>query len=375
MISARWFRLALPRWAFVLTALCASVAMTARRCIAQTTGDTTRVGTLAEQAARYTVDAGTDPTLLSSGRLSGTQAVLVGSADKKVAAAEFTLRPGDSAETFLMSIKVAGPVAKNSGPTVLGTLDGLTDHVTFTAGLRWLSADVKKRIFASTPAQFHEALWAAYQLYPARAGVNEDDVANVDIRPEGRRQIMQGLGLSRGIGLFSVEYSRAAPTTFKFVDPDSLTAQKESHGGDAVTLSAGWMPLRWGLYYLGATYRYEQRYASNPMVELCTPIGPVGSLRCGDQSVGAPKEKTRSVGQVEVRHYFPGSDIGINPRLSRDFENKVTAFEVPVYFIRNAQGVLNGGLSLGWREAGEDEATGAWSVAFFIGALSNPLGN
>jgi hypothetical protein len=79
---------------------------------------------------------------------------------------------------------------------------------------------------------------------------------------------------------------------------------------------------------------------------------------------------TSNIAQLEVRQYYAGGQLAINPRISRDFKQKVTGVEIPLYFLKDGKGNLNGGISPGWRSD-----TKAVTVLAFVGSMSNPLGS
>ena len=56
--------------------------------------------------------------------------------------------------------------------------------------------------------------------------------------------------------------------------------------------------------------------------------------------------------RVELRHIFGA--WGVGPMISWDEHDDVFGVQLPIYFLANSDGTLNGGFRLGWRDDTDD---------------------
>ena len=159
---------------------------------------------------------------------------------------------------------------------------------------------------------------------------------------------------------------------FTWSDAGTLAKKEARHTLYSAAVAFGVFPLisirakspLQGLYYVGVNGIYETSYKAQSKTNLCVPFGTGGVLRCSDVSIGSPSKRIKAIAQLEARKYFGPSFLAI-PRVSRDFRNNVTGVELPLFFIKDQKGGLNGGISLGWRS---DEKSIVASV--FVGHFS-----
>jgi hypothetical protein len=89
-------------------------------------------------------------------------------------------------------------------------------------------------------------------------------------------------------------------------------------------------------------------YQGAPETEVCSPLTGTLSLQCGKRVLRAPFRQASEIIGGEVRKFF-NSRFAITARLNHDLKDDVTGLEVPLYFVRNSDGGLTGGISIGWR--------------------------
>ena len=134
--------------------------------------------------------------------------------------------------------------------------------------------------------------------------------------------------------------------TFDYLDA-TLADQSEDHLSGSAVVRVGAFSRIFGFGFL--SYAYEERWlAGGSPQNICRPIGVEDAFACGDAIRGAPTKKVGSVLGGELRRYF-GAAIAVAPSLRYDFKNKVTAVAVPLYFLRNKDGSLTGGVRASWR--------------------------
>jgi len=308
-----------------------------------------------------------DPSLSSVARLPKLQAKVAATRTDTTAEIEVGLNSvkGTNSE-FQAGFKVSGPISKSASETKLATLNGLTDQAKVSVSLHWMYPRPETRFFNANV--FRDALIKQARIeHPgkdASSGVVLDELSSA-----GQTQVLADIGLGKGIWLFGAEGTYSAPQTFNFVIPETLGSAHERHDGYSVAASFGWLPLRpTGQYYIGATYTRVQKFEAPDSQQICVPFGVGAALTCSDVVVGGPEKKVKNVGQLETRMYFYGGQLAINPRLSHDFAKGITGVELPIYFLKDATGVLNGGLALGWRSD-----TREYTVSAFVGSMANPF--
>ena len=107
-----------------------------------------------------------------------------------------------------------------------------------------------------------------------------------------------------------------------------------------------------GRLLLSATY--QQAFADSKVTgQSCVAIsGAPGLESCKSLPVGGPTERNGIVARAELRHNFGA--WGVAPTVSWDEHDDVIGVSLPVYFLRNIAGALDGGFRLGWRDDTDD---------------------
>lgn len=313
-----------------------------------------------------------DPSLSSPVRRTNLQAIVEATQTDSRAAIEIGFAGREEPERLRATLKLAGPVSRDSDRSELATLKGLADQTNVTLGFRRLGKtpeeirqDVVEKLTAAIgndAAAFRGKLDVAWSKEnPANAVPS--DVSTDDLSPRGRRKFLKGIGATGGSFFFASEVTYATPTTFSFAVAETLERRQEKHDGYSGTISAGWLPVVSPLPYVGLSFTYEDSFEGKGKQQVCEPFGPVGSLRCQSLALGAPSRVEKQLLQLESRRFFPRATAAIGLRLTRDFENDVTGAELPVWVLRDASGLLNGGVAVGWRSDTE-----AWTFSAFVGS-------
>jgi len=155
---------------------------------------------------------------------------------------------------------------------------------------------------------------------------------------------------------------KAGRTTFDYLDEGSLVSQSVNKTSWSASGRAGVYSSYFG--FLIGSYRYQKDFTpAGDAQTVCQPLAGTNATTCADAVIGAPAEKTRSVLTFEVRRFF-ANGAALAPSFQRDLKNKVSAFVLPVYFIKNDKGAPIGGVRFGWRSD-----TDAVTVSVFIGGV------
>jgi hypothetical protein len=144
-----------------------------------------------------------------------------------------------------------------------------------------------------------------------------------------------------------------------FLDTARVEQSVERTGG-SLAVRIGAFSQTFGFGFL--SFGYEQRYfAAGAPRNICHPIGGTDALECAEHVLGAPAQRIGAVIHGEVRRYL-GSSLALSPSVSYNFKNEVTSIAVPMYFLRNTEGGLTGGIRGSWRSDTESV-----SLVVFIG--------
>ena len=159
---------------------------------------------------------------------------------------------------------------------------------------------------------------------------------------------------------FSAEVGRSE---FGFKSLQDLESHKEQHNDWIVGFEIGqYHPTRG---FVAAGYDYKREWeAAGTKRRICTPL--VGSVpqatECIESVIGSPDRSESSAANIQWRKFFKGGHVAINPKLIRDFSNERTALSLPLYFFKDSDGGLAGGIRTVWRSDLKSP-----TVAIFVG--------
>ncbi|MDQ6886876.1 MAG: hypothetical protein M3068_06230 [Gemmatimonadota bacterium] len=133
---------------------------------------------------------------------------------------------------------------------------------------------------------------------------------------------------------------------FSFANPVTLADTTEHRAETAMFAAFGVLLPAGG--FVSAALRREASSDAQERAQLCAPVASTAVLRCRSVSVGAPSESRRTIADLSVQRFI-GSGLGLRVEAHCDLRRRVFGYELPLYFIRNGDGALTGGVSLGWR--------------------------
>ncbi|WP_256077952.1 hypothetical protein [Massilia sp. YIM B04103] len=197
---------------------------------------------------------------------------------------------------------LSAPVGKTSGPTKLGTLDGLAD-----------SAKIQ---YSFTQRQ----------------------ISDLD-RPDGASW---AFGLAPEVGSKKFTYNDASTYTEKEVTrtPYGLTLGASYQFGESLPL-------------LFARYAFQRKYEDSKSKVLCRPNAEV--IECIQGPVGEPQRKTSRILTMGAR--YQGGWYALNPTINYDHVSKVKGVDLPIYLFGASEkkpSALSGGIGAGWRSDNHD---------------------
>lgn len=152
---------------------------------------------------------------------------------------------------------------------------------------------------------------------------------------------------------------------FKFSDSTTLQDAKDRRWSRSGAVTLGYLTA--ANVYVAASGRLERTYEAAKTQAVCTIVELQTATACSNKTVGGPTGKTLAITEGEARRYLPPAGpltLGIAGIIRRDWENKETAIEVPLYFVKDKDGGLTGGVSAGYLWSPKDDVKGARFTVF-----------
>lgn len=151
---------------------------------------------------------------------------------------------------------------------------------------------------------------------------------------------------------------------YGYVDSTTLTTASQAITAQQVRVAAGILA---SAGFLNGYYSRQRSATERDQVQLCSPIGSTGTLRCSNARLGAPVDTWKSLVGLEFRGPL-GPSLMFAIEGTRDLTNKITGWNVPFYFMTDKPGgALNGGIVFG----GQTGQNG-FTVKVFVGAAAPP---
>jgi len=134
--------------------------------------------------------------------------------------------------------------------------------------------------------------------------------------------------------------------TFKYRD-DVLAETKETHSNYSVTGTLGVLTAQDVIY--AVNYSLGRSYKAGDPTQLCQPLDGHDATTCESNVIlSGPTQENRHQLELQLKGYL-GPDVGAQLFVTRDLKKDAWGFEVPLYFLKNGDGGLAGGLVLSYR--------------------------
>lgn len=155
--------------------------------------------------------------------------------------------------------------------------------------------------------------------------------------------------------------------SFSYLEEGSLAERMQNETPYALELGLGVFQPAMGL--IAANYKYQESYQATEARDICSPLaGTEGAIACRSASLGAPDKIGSNILTLEWRKYVFAPYVALNPKVNVDLQSDVVGLEMPVYFLMNSEGLLNGGIRVGWRS----DTREVTAVAFVGSAFNFP---
>ncbi|MGZ6040230.1 MAG: hypothetical protein ACXWKR_16300, partial [Phenylobacterium sp.] len=167
------------------------------------------------------------------------------------------------------------------------------------------------------------------------------------------------LGLQAGAGY----------KTFDFLDPAS--GKKGSTDRGSFNLKAFGTLVPWqGVATLTGAITYQHAYKDAMSSTLCPTGSNAAFVQCATGAIGRPKSDDSYQASLEFRKQFalakgPVHNLGFSLQVTRDFNQKVTGIDLPVYLVSDEKGNLIGGMRFGYTSDKHDLIVGVFAGSNF----------
>ncbi|MBA5606259.1 hypothetical protein H3H36_12935 [Duganella sp. FT3S] len=147
-----------------------------------------------------------------------------------------------------------------------------------------------------------------------------------------------------------------------YYDPGTLAKSKERNEPWSVGVFVGWNPPPMSAAFLIFRVDRKSSYKDADVTVRCPAATSGVTVQCVSGSFGAPTMTQATSLGLEARSLI-GTKYAVSLAVSRDTSKKVTTIELPVYWIGDGNGGLNGGVKAGWNSDDKKAVLG-----LFVGA-------
>ena len=268
------------------------------------------------------------------------------------------LSPGGSRAKFeTWNLTLSAPLSKSGDLSDIATQDGLVNAFKATLAITFFS--VKKKNPLLSPADF-EALEQIYEKAKENArtaGLPEEKAEELE-RDSGTISTYYPEKLdtwdnyfwdqAKSKYLWGFEIA-AGHEEFEFLDPQSLEELSETEAPWSARLFASIIPsASASLLTLGI--EYQDTYEAADEKTLCPQGNGTTVIECKTGPAGGPSGTEKDLIFLNWRRLSCKQRLGSSLSVTYDFKSDVLSASLPLYFVRNEDKKLSGGVRFGWRD-------------------------
>jgi hypothetical protein len=303
------------------------------------------------------------PFGLSGTSLTGTS--VTASEDAKTVAITAAISTSKLSE---LVVKASAPLSEDESRSPTLQLDGLANKG--KVGLEWRYGQQRLPSEQDAAELTQKLMAACERTNPEVQGGPETGFAITGcplpalLQDAGLNQEMERLFPRRAAWFVSIKGDVGAET-FKFANPTTFADEKSREYSTSASLVLGWLTA--SNIYFAVSGRYDHAFEAAKNKAVCTIAGVDQTIACPLKIVGPPTSTTSPIVELEARRYLPqlaGLNFGLSGILRHDFEEANTSFEVPLYFIKDKDGGLSGGVSAGYVWSADQDTKGPRFMVF-----------
>ncbi len=271
---------------------------------------------------------------------------------------------GDYSGTgWTWSVTAQAPVGKQDSSTTIGTLDGLANSTTVelkltrvaVSGLRFGGEDVTKYCTGTLLPKY----LAADPKNKKEDFVCDSGFVKKNLPGEYGRFRELGYAPSSSIYIFGLN-AKGGYQDFDYFQASDLSKQSVRKSPWSAGIFASYAPSSADTLLTGS-FKLLESYDDAMSKTLCPSTSPSTPVECVSGPIGVPTKKRKQPLTLEMRRYV-STGIAFSLSATRDFKNKVSGAQLPIYFVGNGDGGLTGGIRFDW--ASDTHKT---SVGIFVG--------
>lgn len=260
------------------------------------------------------------------------------------------------------SITVQAPVSKADKPVLLGTLDRLSSSTTIE--LKYTSMHAVG--FRSNSGELQK--YCDTVLAPAAKKKDGTKPADLPCTDEMAVKYLKGKELD---DFYNIEISpdfhyytwgfsaKGGYKDFDFFDSASLDKQTERKSQWSAQIFGSLSPFENALAV--GSFQIQQSYDDASSKTLCPAAGSgTAPVQCVNGPIGIPVDKRSELLTLEYRQALKSMAWALS--VTRDFKNKLSGVQLPIYLVSDSKGSLTGGVRLDWTSD-----THKTSVGVFVG--------
>jgi hypothetical protein len=299
-----------------------------------------------------------------AGALPTSVKILAGT-ENKTAALNVAVPFGELAS---LTLTAAAPLSESESRTSIAQLSEFANKGKAGVQLNW---GVQRRPTPERASEILSSLLGACEC--ATPTSNTVDGSGVTERgcdltslAERNTQVQKDLEAYRRTALFLSLKAEVGRQKFEFVDETTFDDDYQTKYPASGGVLVGALLAPWNVYAT-VGFRLEYGYNAAQQAVCGTPTG--SSQACPLKAVGDPKSKRREVLEAEVRKFLPTPakyPVGLSVVFRRDWRQDETSLEVPVYLVKDKNGGLSAGISVGHVWSATPQAGGA-RFAVFVG--------
>jgi hypothetical protein len=285
--------------------------------------------------------------------LSGTAVTgvaLTAGKDEKRVHVTFAHKPSELTE---LSLSASAPLDKEAPRSSVVQLDGLANKGTVGAELRFGVRGLPTRATAAEVARNLASLCSKVPPAVPNAGIVVQSACTLtELRKVDASAVDAVRAAYRTTPWFVSISGEAGRETFKYADAHSLADAKRERWSTSGALTLG--ALFPSNVYASVGVRLETPFEAADTAAICAVAPPAG---CPIKPLGAPTSEPRRVIEAEVRKFITG-DLGLSAIVRHDWKKDESSVEIPIYFVKDKDGGLSGGVSAGYLRSAKPEETG-----------------
>jgi hypothetical protein len=265
---------------------------------------------------------------------------------------------------WVWSVTAQAPLSKDGSTTTIGTLDGLSNSTTVEFKLTNVVVTGIRIDDKATKNYCNSVLLPKYLAADSRRKKDDFQCDSGFVKkylPSDYREFREfGYAPTSEIYIWGLN-AKGGYKDFDYFQSSDLSKQTVRKSPWSAGAFASYAPSSADTIFVGS-FRLQEAYTDAKSNTLCPgTASSSGPIQCASGPIGLPSQKRKQLLTIEVRRRV-SQDIAFSLSATRDFKNKLSGVQLPIYFVGNGDGGLTGGVRADW-----SSDTHKTTVGIFIG--------